>query len=93
MPSTAKRIVDLAPEEDAFIEAQLRNGAYGSASEVIGAGLRALQDQATTFEDWLRDEVGPVFDAMKADPARGLPAKAAFDAVRARHAERLKAGR
>jgi antitoxin ParD1/3/4 len=93
MPNTAKHIVSLAPEDDAFVEAQLRSGAYRSASEVVGAGLRALQEQNATFEDWLREEVGPTFDAMQADPPRGLSVKTAFDAVRSRHAERLKAGR
>ncbi|RDJ27122.1 type II toxin-antitoxin system ParD family antitoxin [Bosea caraganae] len=67
MPSTAKHVITLAPEANAFIEAQLRSSA---------------------FETWLRDKVGPAFDAMKADPSRGIPAKTAFDAVRARHAER-----
>jgi len=38
-------------------------------------------------------EVGPVYDAMKADPKRAVSAKKAFAAVRARHAEKLKASK
>lgn len=36
-------------------------------------------------ERWLRDEVAPVYDAMQADPGRGLAVKDVFGAIRARH--------
>jgi antitoxin ParD1/3/4 len=92
MTQAAKRLVSLAAEHDAFIEAKIRSGSYGSASEVVGAGLQALQDQDAALESWLREEVAPVFDAMKAEPARGIPVTTAFDRIRARHAERIKTG-
>ncbi len=45
-----------------------------------------------TVENWLAEAAVPVFDAMQADPGRGIPAKdvtAAFDAP---HAEWVKHG-
>ncbi len=41
-------------------------------------------------ERWLREEVAPAFDAMKADPEWAIPAEAVFAEVRARHATRSK---
>ena len=45
---------------------------------------------AAAAERWLREEVVPVYDAMQADPARGIPAEEVMESIRARHAERLK---
>lgn len=92
MSHVAKRLVSLATEDDAFIEAQIRSGSYSSASEVVGAGLRALQDEEAAIETWLREDVAPVYDAMKADPSRGVPARTVFEAIRARHDARMKTG-
>jgi antitoxin ParD1/3/4 len=44
---------------------------------------------ATAVEQWLREEVVPVYDAMEADPARGIPAGQVLTMLRARHAGRI----
>ena len=82
-----KRTFSLAAKQARFIDMQVRAGAYASASEVVRAGLRTLQERNAGFEDWLRSEVAPVYDAMKADPKRGIPAEKVFAELRARHAE------
>jgi len=93
MAATAKRTFSLPAEHTKFIDAKVASGDYASASEVVRAGLRALQERDAAVERWLREEVAPAYDAIKADPARGIPAAMAFSAIRARHAKRLKASR
>jgi antitoxin ParD1/3/4 len=44
----------------------------------------------TAIERWLSEEVIRVYDAMQADPARGIPAEQVMASLRKRHAERLK---
>jgi antitoxin ParD1/3/4 len=51
----------------------------------------AAPDQDAAIEQWLREKVAPVFDAMKADPSRGRPAKEVFARIRAHHAARCSA--
>ena len=93
MAPIAKRTFSLPSEHAKFIDTKVASGAYASGSEVVRAGLRALQERDAAVERWLRDEVAPVYDAMKADPARGIPAKNVFAEIRARHASRRKASR
>jgi antitoxin ParD1/3/4 len=47
----------------------------------------------TANERWLTEEVLPVYDAMKADPKRGIPADKVFAALRAHHNARVKAAK
>lgn len=42
------------------------------------------------LDRWLKGDVAAAFDAMKADPARGVCVDDAFAAVRAHHAKRTK---
>src|SRR5713226_3798991 len=86
----AKRTFSLPAEHASFIDAQVAKGAYASGGEVVRAGLRALQERDAAVERWLREEVAPVYDAMQADPARGLSADAALGAIHARHAARVE---
>jgi antitoxin ParD1/3/4 len=50
----------------------------------------ALQERDAAIERWLHEEVDPVYDAMQADPARGILADEVMAALRAHHATRLK---
>ena len=84
MPAVAKRTFSLPTEQARYIDALVNSGSYASASEVVRAGLRALQERDAAVERWLRDEVGPVYDAMRKDSARGIPAEDVFAEIRAR---------
>ncbi len=90
MANVEKRTVSLPEEHAAFIDQLVTSGAYASASEVVRAGLRALQERDAAVERWLREEVAPAFDAMQADPGRALGFEDVFADIRARHAARLK---
>lgn len=91
MSATAKRTFSLPAEQAKFIDKQVKSGTYASGSEVVRAGLRALQERDAAVERWLREEVVPVYDAMKADPSRGIPIGKALAELRAHHATRVKA--
>jgi len=90
MPSPEKRTFSLPTEQASYIDTLVASGTYASASEVVRAGLRALQERDAAVERWLREEVVPVYDAMKADPKRGIPANQVMATIRAHHAARLK---
>jgi antitoxin ParD1/3/4 len=90
MSNIEKRSFSLPSEHAEFIDSLVSSGAYASGSEVVRAGLRALQERDAAVERWLKDEVAPVYDAIKADPGRAIPIADAFAAVRAHHAARLK---
>lgn len=91
MSSIEKRTVSLPQEHAAYIDRLVASGSFASASEVVRAGLRALQERDQAVERWLRDEVAASWDAMKADPARGLAPDAVFDEIRTRHVLAVKA--
>jgi antitoxin ParD1/3/4 len=91
MPAASKRTFSLPVEQSKFIDKQVARGVYASGSEVVRAGLRALQERDAAVERWLKEEVVSAYDAMKANPKRGIPAKKVFAAVRAHHAAQLKA--
>ena len=93
MSTVAKRTISLPAEQASYIDTQVASGRYASASEVVRAGLHALQERDGAIERWLRAEVLPVYDAMQADPARGIPLADAHAALRAHHAARKKSGR
>ena len=90
MPSPEKRTFSLPAEQAGYIDTLVASGTYASGSEVVRAGLRALQERDAAVEKWLREEVAGVYDAMKADPGRALPAAQVFATIRARHADRSR---
>jgi antitoxin ParD1/3/4 len=91
MPATEKRTVSLSAEQAAFIDAQVASGAYATASEVVRDGLRALQARDAAIERWLREEVAPAYDEMKAHPERAISGEQWLEDVRKLHASRVKA--
>src|SRR6202012_2252123 len=87
MPTVEKRTISLPPAQAHYIDSLVETGTYGSASEVVRAGLRALQERDAVIERWLKDEVIPVYDAMQANPQRGLSAEQVKAAMRAHPAD------
>lgn len=60
-------------------EARVRSGDYASMSEVLRAGLRALEREEAAFDALLKARV----EEAMADPEPGLPLQQAFAEVRA----------
>ena len=74
MRSTQQFNVTLPIAMARMIEAKVSSGEYASESEVIRDALRGLQARDMAVENWLREQVAPAYDAMKADPSRGRSA-------------------
>ena len=89
MPAAEKRTVSLSAEQAAFIDSQVASGAYATASEVVRDGLRALQARDAAIERWLREEVAPAYDEMKAHPERAIP----LERCHARHPQAARGPR
>jgi antitoxin ParD1/3/4 len=85
MAASEKRTFSLPSEQASYIDALVASGSYASGSEVIRAGLRALQERDAAVERWLKEEVVPVAAAMKAAPDRALSAEEVFGEIRALH--------
>lgn len=80
MRTTQQFSVTLPNEMADVVKTKVASGEYATDSEVIRDGLRALIARDRAVENWLRDQVGPAYDALKADPTRAV----SVDAVRAR---------
>ncbi len=88
MRTTQQMSITLPNDMADVVKAKVRTGEYASESEVIRDGLRVLMALDRAVESWLHNQVGPAFDALKADPSRAVT----VDQVRARlAAEHAKA--
>jgi antitoxin ParD1/3/4 len=80
MRTTQQMSITLPNELAVAVKDKVASGEYASESEVIRDGLRVLIARDRVVERWLRDKVGPAYDALEADPSRAVTA----DRVRAR---------
>jgi antitoxin ParD1/3/4 len=74
MRTTQQMSITLPNELAVAVRAKVASGEYASESEVIRDGLRALIARDRAVERWLREKVGPAYDALKADPTRAVSA-------------------
>jgi len=84
--------ITLSPEMAEMVRAKVESGEYSSASEVIHEGLRSLQKEDSAIAAWLRDEVAPVYEAMKADPTLVVSAEQMQATLAAAYKAALRAG-
>ncbi len=92
MRSTQQFSVTLTHEMAEMVRAKVESGAYASESEVIRDGLRALQAHERALDTWLWEQVAPAYDAMKADPTRGVSVEKIRASLAAARRSSLKAG-
>ncbi len=74
MRTTQQLSITLPNEMAGLVKAKVATGAYATESEVIRDGLRALMARDHAMENWLHQQVGPAFDALKVDPSRAVTA-------------------
>jgi antitoxin ParD1/3/4 len=79
MRTTQQMSITLPNDMADAVKAKVRSGEYASESEVIRDGLRALMARDRAVEHWLYNQIGPAYDALKADPSSAI----SVDQVRA----------
>jgi putative addiction module CopG family antidote len=86
MRTTQQFSITLPNEMADIVKSKVATGEYATESEVIRDGLRVLLARDRAVENWLHEQIGPAYDALKADPSRAV----AVDQVRARLAAEHK---
>ena len=79
MRTTQQFSITLPHEMADVVKRKVAAGEYATESEVIRDGLRVLMARDRAVENWLNQQVGPAYDALKADPTRAV----SVDQVRA----------
>jgi putative addiction module CopG family antidote len=72
MRTTQQFSITLPNEMADAVKSKVATGEYATESEVIRDGLRALLARDRAVENWLHEQVGPAYDALKADAARAV---------------------
>lgn len=85
MRTTQQFSITLPNEMADIIKTKVAAGEYATESEVIRDGLRALMARDRAVDKWLMQEVGPAFDALKANPARKVTVDQLREALAAEH--------
>lgn len=86
---SSKPITVTLGKQQAFLEDRLASGEYESASEIVRAGLRALErEERLRNESWRR-----MIQESLDDPRPDVSADEVFAEIEALHNEYVKAGR
>jgi putative addiction module CopG family antidote len=91
MRSTQQFSITLPNEMAAVVKAKVEAGEYATESEVIRDGLRALMARDRAVESWLREQVAPAYDSLKADPSRAVTVNQVRARLAAEHNATTKA--
>jgi antitoxin ParD1/3/4 len=72
MRSTERFSITLTPELAELVRSMVESGQYATDSEVIRDGLRLIQARNRAVDSWLKTEVVPAYEKLKADPSRAI---------------------
>ena len=84
MARSSRPVTVTLGELQAVVDTRVRSGRYASASEVLRAGLRALDREEAALDEWMRRKV----EQSLADPCADVPIDDAFARARAHIAKR-----
>ena len=87
MRTTQQLSITLPIDMADVVKTKVKTGEYASESEVIRDGLRALLARDRAVENWLQTQVGPAYDALKADPTRAVGVNQVRARLAAQHAK------
>lgn len=88
MPKTQQFTVTLPSEMVSMVKAKVQSGEYATERDVIYEGLLALMQRDRQVENWLHNQVGPAYDALRADPSRAVTVEQVRARLAAEHAKR-----
>ena len=88
MRTTQQFSITLPNEMASAVKAKVQSGEYATESEVIRDGLRVLLARDRAVESWLHRQVGPAYDALKADPSRAVTTEHVRARLAAEHSKR-----
>lgn len=88
MRTTQQFSITLPNEMADIIKSKVQSGEYATESEVIRDGLRALLARDRAVESWLHNQVGPAYDALRANPARAVTTDQVRERLATEHAKR-----
>lgn len=87
MRTTQQLSITLPNDMADVVKIKVRSGEYASESEVIRDGLRALLARDRAVESWLHTQVGPAYDALKAEPSRAITVAQVRERLASEHAK------
>jgi antitoxin ParD1/3/4 len=90
MRTTQQLSITLPNEMADLVRAKVATGEYATESEVIREGLRTLLARDRAVEGWLREQVAPAYDGLKADPSRAVSADDVRATLSAEHKKAAK---
>ena len=85
MRTTQQFSITLPNEMADIVKTKVAAGEYATESEVIRDGLPALMARDRAVDNWLMQEVGPAYDALKANPGRAVTVDQLREALAAEH--------
>jgi antitoxin ParD1/3/4 len=87
MPRSSRPVTVTLGDMKSFADERIARGRYASVSEVVRAGLRALEREETHLDDWMRERIRESLE----DPRPDIPAEEVFAELRARMDAAVKA--
>lgn len=85
--NSSKPLTVTLGEQQHSLDARLQSGEYESASEIVQAGLRALDREDAVRDNDIRAKIQEALEKL----GPGTPASEVFDRLEQRHIERMRA--